>query len=88
MPHDPDQLRREDCRWAILTALSRRPTSAFDAMSIRSVLLKGHDFTQHEVDAALTFLTGNNHVLAVHDAMGATKSFQITPAGTLAHERR
>ncbi|MFZ4765970.1 MAG: hypothetical protein ACOYMN_13550 [Roseimicrobium sp.] len=57
-------------------------------MTIRSVFLKGHDFDLSEVRAALQFLLEAGLVKSLPDPLGATLAYQITAAGTLAHERR
>jgi hypothetical protein len=88
MPEDPDQTRREDARWAVLQALTRRPTGAFEATTVRSNFLKGHDFTLTEVEAALAFLLSAEFVKVAPDSMGSTKFYQVTHKGILAFENR
>ena len=85
---DPDQTRREDLRWRVLEALYRRPTAAFEATTIRTVLIKGHDYSIHEVEAALAFLMGEDFICDRRDPMGRTSNFQIKSKGVLAFENR
>jgi hypothetical protein len=85
---DPDQTRREEIRWSVLEALYRRPNSAFEATQIRTVFLKGRDYSIAEVEAALTFLHDLQYVKFIKDPMGSTKNWQIASQGTLAFENR
>lgn len=90
MPTDPDQTRREECRFAVRSHLAARPGIAQKAETIRAGINLEHDFTLREVGDALEFLRSLNppQVLAETAPLGATQYYEITAAGTLAHERR
>ncbi len=75
----------------MLGFLAERQAVAHHPNTIRNRLNAGHehDFTRDEIDAALAFLTGSEPALVhgINDALGATKYYQATAAGVLAHER-
>ena len=85
-----EQERREECRAAVLAFLAPRQATAHHPQSIRRRLAAGHehDFSLDEITAALAFLESAGLVRGLADALGATRYYQITAAGVLAHERR
>jgi hypothetical protein len=86
----PDQLRLEEVRFQVRTYLYERQAVAQSAGTIRRGLSTEFDFSQKEVEAALFFLVGMTppQVSFRNDDRGATKYWQITTVGILAHERR
>lgn len=90
-PEKLAQERREECRAAVLEFLAERNAVAHHAQTIRQRLNAGHahDFTIEEVEAALAFLAGSEPALvkATPTSLGATKYYQATAAGVIAHER-
>jgi hypothetical protein len=88
---DNPQLRREECRREVRRYLAERQALAFPAIAIRRKLRHdGDDFTDEEIVAALEYLVSldSPHVRVRPDPDGATKYYQATSAGVLAHERR
>ncbi len=83
----PDPTRAEECRYEVRHYLAVRPTLAIDARSIHRGLSRSFDFTFSEVEAALAFLTSLDQVRGNPAALGPTRHYQITAAGTLAEER-
>jgi hypothetical protein len=82
------QVRREDCRTAVLQALYDRQQGAHEATTLRSVYLRRQDWTVEEVEAALHFLKGLSLVDSMHEALGSTLAWQITSQGILHIERQ
>lgn len=86
------QQRREECRLEVLRYLVERQALAFPAHAIRRKLrMDGSDFEDAEIEAALEFLLGftpDPLIKVIHEKLGATKNYQATTAGILAHERR
>ncbi len=91
-PAEQAQERREACRRAVLGFLAERQQVAQHAKTICRRLNDGHenDYADAEVEGALAFLAGTEPPLvkAIPDPMGATRYYQATAAGVLAHERR
>lgn len=93
--HEPSrehaQERREECRRKVRAWLYERTTIAAHPKQIQRGLNAGHDhdFTLPEIDSALAFLLGvrPEQVSQVRDEIGATSYYQITSAGSVAHER-
>jgi hypothetical protein len=86
------QERREECRKAVLGFLAERQAVAHHPKTIRQRLNAGHehDFADEEVEAALAFLLGMRpepFAKEIPDGMGATRYYQATSAGVIAHER-
>lgn len=83
------QERRETCRAAVREFLAYRPAVAHHPNDICRRLNEGHqnDFAPVEVTDALVFLVDLNHAQERRTPLGATKYYQITSAGILAHER-
>ena len=85
------QERREECRRDVLRFLAERQAVAHHPKTIRRRLNDGHehDYLDVEIEAALAFLTGATPPLAkgIADTLGATKYYQATSEGVLAHER-
>lgn len=80
--------RKEECRHLCLEHLAERPRLAFPAASIqRPINRMGGDFTLHEVQEALEFLTGLGHAEEQPDGLGSTRYYKITAGGTLFFER-
>jgi hypothetical protein len=84
-----EQERKEECRRRVREHLANRPGIALHPRIIQRRMNEGKaaDFDEEEVRAALLFLAGAAQVAEEHDALGATKTYKITSAGTLAHER-
>ena len=88
---DTDQQKREECRREVRRYLVARQHLAMPADAIRRKLrIDGDDFTEAEILAALTYLAQIDppHVTILPDPDGASKYYQATSAGVLAHERR
>jgi hypothetical protein len=83
----PDPQRAEDVRLAVREYLYNRPSISQTAGIIHSRLAMDTDYTYHEVSAALSFLVSLGQVSSKVSGLGATISYQITAAGTLAKER-
>jgi hypothetical protein len=85
------QERREECRRGVLGFLAGRQAVAHHPKTLRRRLNDGHeaDYTDAEIEAALAFLglAEPPLVRSIPDALGATKYYQATAAGVLAHER-
>jgi hypothetical protein len=85
-----DKQRLEDCRFAVRRALYSRPTAALDATTIKHQLIRwGDDFTEVEIAAAASFLSGMEPAQAkqVPNGMGGVSYWQITTAGQVAYEQ-
>lgn len=83
----PDPTRAEDCRYEVRHHLATRNTLARDARTIQRSLARDNDYTMEEVESALVFLVSLGQVQVIPAALGSTKRYQITAAGTLADER-
>lgn len=83
------QQRREECRRAARQYLSERPGLAFHPDVIRRRVNAEHqaDFSEEELQAALSFLEGDEQATQARDAVGATVYFKATSKGILEHER-
>lgn len=83
------QIRRETCRREVLAFLADRPAVAHHPGAIRRRLntVEQADYTLEEIEAALVFLVSQGFSSTERDALGATKYYQVTGAGTLHHER-
>ncbi|WP_414664868.1 hypothetical protein [Horticoccus sp. 23ND18S-11] len=83
------QERREECRRETLRFLAERQAVAHHPKTVRRRLNDGHehDFTDADVQAALVFLVSASLAREIPDALGATRHYQATAAGVLAHER-
>jgi hypothetical protein len=81
-----DQLRAEDCRFAILRALAARAEGAHTAEAIRTVYMRYHDYSAQEVGQALALLATGGLVLQVVDDTGLRGGvrWQITLKGNVA----
>lgn len=82
------QVRREDCRTAVLKALYDRQQGAHEATTLRSVYLRRQDWSVEEIEVALGFLKGLSLVDSIPDPLGSTLSWQITSQGILHIERQ
>ena len=82
-----NQEHREETRLAVRAHLVARPMVAPTAAAIHRGIARDTGATLPEVEAALLFLVSLGQVSAVTMPLGATKGYQITAAGTLAHER-
>lgn len=89
MARDATQLRREECRQAVRAYLANRPVVAMRVAAITRGLRDEGAFSEDEVEQALAFLASLSppQVAARSAPLGASQSWQITAAGTLAHER-
>ena len=84
-----DQERREEARMEVRTWLHARSAVSSTAKAIRrGVNNEGFSFKPEEIDEALVFLVSAKQVEITPNDDGATLYYQITAAGTLAHERR
>ena len=83
-----DQERKEECRLEVRRYLAERPALAFAATTIHRSLYREFDFTLQEVIDGLVFWVSAKQAQITPCEAGATEYFQITAAGTLAHERR
>ena len=87
------QTQREELRTAVREVLVAAGTVAFasDVIARRVARLQilDFEFAPFDIEAALVFLAGMEPAQAmVHPhALGATKYYQATAAGVLAHER-
>lgn len=85
------QPQKEDLRYAVREQLVTAQTVALNAeMVLRRVQrarILDFEFTVREIEEALTLLTGLDQVKATPASLGATKYYQATAAGVLAHER-
>lgn len=79
--------RNEEVRYAVRQYLAERPSIAQMTSTIRQRLAMENDFTYAEVQAALEFLVSLEQVKLTVSKLGSSKYYQITAAGTLAHER-
>ena len=82
-----DQERREECRREVRRYLAERPSLAFTASTIARHLKKEFEFEIKEIVDALVFFVSARQAEIIPCDVGATEYFQITAAGTLAHER-
>ena len=86
---DATDIRREDCRFAVLRALDARASGAHDAETLRSVYMRNHDFTQAEVLDALALMQTAELVRSVdRGAPSFGFGWQITLEGSKAYARR
>lgn len=85
------QQQREDLRYAVREQLVNAKTVALSAEMVLSRVLRSRllDFKPdgEDVEDALTLLVGLAHATAIPSELGATKYYQATAAGVLAHER-
>jgi len=83
-----DQSRKEECRSEALRFLVERVKLRHSAETVRrGVNRVGFDFTQEEIEDALTLLTGMGLAVGTPYELGSTLYYQATSAGVLAHER-
>lgn len=86
-----DQSRREECRREVRRYLVERLALKFPVAAIqRKLRIDGEIFTEAEIEASLVYLRELRpaHVTETPDPDGATKYYQATADGVLAHERR
>ncbi|WP_043586310.1 hypothetical protein [Geminisphaera colitermitum] len=85
------QTQREDLRFAVREqlAISQQVALPADVIQRRVVRTQLLDFAFAVADtsAALSFLVSLGHVREIPHEMGATKYYQASAAGVLAHER-
>ena len=84
------QQRREEVRREVRRYLAERMALAFPISSIRrKLVIDGDDFSEAEIEQALVFLAGLDpaQVKTREDGLGASRYYQATSAGVLAHER-
>ncbi|MBI5820580.1 MAG: hypothetical protein HZA88_16560 [Verrucomicrobia bacterium] len=95
---DPKALRAADTRRAIREYLAGRRLLAFNIKDLTLGLNRdkhltatfnpdGPEWTEREIETEAEFLVGVAHIKVATDPLGSRKSYQITPAGVLAHER-
>ncbi len=86
---DVTLLRAEDCRFAVLKALCDRAEGAHSAESLRTIYMRGHDFSQTEVDAALNLLATSELVIRLDNPSPSVgHRWQGTMKGLQAYARR
>lgn len=85
------QPQREELRAAVREVLVTASTVALpaDVIARRITRQKLTPFTPElaEVESAVEFIVGLGHASAIPHSLGATKHYQATAAGVLAHER-
>lgn len=85
------QPQKEDLRYAVREQLVAAQTVALNAdMVLRRVQrarILDFEFDARDVEEALLLLAGLDQAKATPASLGATKYFQATAAGVLAHER-
>lgn len=81
------QERREEIRLAVRTYLVDRPAVAPTAAAIHRGIQRDTGATLPEVEAACIFLVGLQQVAVLRMPLGASRGYQITSAGIIAHER-
>jgi hypothetical protein len=82
-----DQEAREECRREVLNYLANRPAVALSRDTIRRGLAREFDFEDAEILHACAFLVSRGFASEKHADLGATRYYQISADGTLAHER-
>lgn len=82
-----DQLRKEDCRHAVLAHLYDRSSVAQSAATVHRHLRREYDFDIQEVEAACNFVAGDGYLDALPDGMGATPHYRITTKGIRHYEQ-
>jgi hypothetical protein len=83
-------MTNEDTRYEVRSYLASRPTASLAVTDIRHGLArKGYNTSDDSLTAALVFLEGLNPPQTKRhpSPLGASSTWQITSAGTLAHER-
>ncbi len=87
----PTQQDKEDLRFAVREQLVAVASVAFTADTIRRRVIKGrmlnYEPSLDEVAAALIFLASLGHATETAAPLGATRYYQATATGILAHER-
>lgn len=78
--------RLEECRREVRAYLAERPSIALAPASIRRGLQE-FDFSLKEVKNACAFLKDLGQLKDETEELGSSVYYQITAAGTLAHER-
>lgn len=81
------QTRREEIRLAARTYLYERPAIAPRLAAIVRGIKPDTGAGENEVLAAILFLVSAGQAEAVTMPLGASRGYQITAAGMLAHER-
>lgn len=85
------QPQREELRFAVRQQLVAASTVALTAAMLQSRVQRARlidfDFTERDVTDAVTLLVGLGHAKEEPAELGATKYYQATAAGVLAHER-
>lgn len=76
----------EELRRAIRAWLYDRAALAFNAQSVHRGVSREIPCTQPEVETALAFLLDLGHVKFIPNQISAVKYYQISAAGSLAHE--
>lgn len=78
--------QKEELRSIILGWMADRSALAFAVHSIHRGASREMPVTVAEVEAAAEFLKDLGHLKIVPNPLGATRHYQITAAGTIAHE--
>lgn len=79
--------QREDLRRFVLGFLAKRSACAFNCVSVQNTVRRDMPCTEDEVEETLQFLKSLGFVEEVPNKMGSRRYYQISAAGTLAHER-
>ena len=83
---DPDLIPA--FRRAVRGHLADRPSVAQPAVTVNRHLRREFCSTNDEAEAALFFLESLGHLRSHYDPLGgATRSYQVTATGMIAHER-
>ncbi len=80
--------RREEARREVLRFLAERNLLSHSPQAIRSgVNREGFDFSKDEILGAIQSLESGCYLGVRVDPLGSSKTYQVTLAGTLLHER-
>lgn len=91
MSSELPQLHKEELRFATREQLVAAKTVALTADMLMRRIQRSQAvdflFDARDVEDALAVIVGLGHATANHNSLGATKYYQATAAGVLAHER-
>lgn len=83
------QIRREEARRLTLGYLAERQSLSFQGGAVERGVNRdnGGDYTTEEIGGALAFLVDAGLIKEVTRKLAASKAWQVTTAGVLAHEK-
>ena len=81
----PDQ--KEELRRLVLGFMAKRPSCAFNCVSVHQGIRRDMPCTEDETEETLLFLRSSGLLDEVPNAMGSRRYYQVNHKGTLAHER-